>query len=81
MREDPASVNRRMNDGGLPLETALHVAARWNREEAARILIRHGADPNVLAGNGQSPLDLADECGSSAVAALLEQHGGRRTTS
>ena len=48
----------------LPLNDAslLHVACEWPNEEAVRLLLRHGADPNSTAGidengiGGQTPL-------------------------
>jgi hypothetical protein len=34
---------------------------------------------NIVAGNGVTALDMADACGATRIAALLEQHGGKRT--
>ena len=78
LREDPASVNRRIDHCDIPQGTALHWAAAMGREEAARVLLENGADPNILAGNGMTPLDVADAEGTGDVAALLERHGGTR---
>ena len=79
LREDPASVNRRVDHWDIPQSTALHWAAAMARAEAAKMLLENGADPNVLAGNGLTPLDVADSQGATDVIALLEQHGGTRT--
>ena len=45
---------------------------------AAAILLDHGADVNIVAGNGMTPLDVADANGSSDVVAVLVAHGARR---
>jgi hypothetical protein len=79
LREDPASVNLQRDHAGLPRCAPLHCAAFTNRAEFTALLLERGADPNLLAGNGWTPLDLADLEGAAAVAALLEQHGGKRT--
>jgi ankyrin repeat protein len=94
LSEDPAAVNRQIDQWELPLCTALHWAA-WlriedvdglhshdetRREELVRLLLQRGADPNIVAGNGVTPLDMADACGATRIAALLEQHGGKRTS-
>ena len=80
LRDGHVPANTRLDDGEIPQGTPLHAAARLNRETAARILLEHGADPNLLAGNGLTPLDIADLHGATDVSVLLEQHGGTRTT-
>ena len=45
LREDPASVNRRIDHWDIPQGTPLHWAAAMGREEAARLLLENGADP------------------------------------
>ena len=92
LREDPASVNTRLDQWDIPQCVPLHWAA-WltyedidgmhshdpsTRQELVRLLLENGADPNIVAGNGLTPLDVADAAGAAGVAALLEQHGGRR---
>jgi Ankyrin repeats (3 copies)/Ankyrin repeats (many copies) len=92
LNEDPASVNRRIDQWDVPQSTPLHWAA-WlgiedvdglhshdeiRREELVRLLLQKGADPNIVAGNGRTALDMAEACGATRIAALLEQHGGRR---
>jgi hypothetical protein len=79
LAENPAAIHARLDDGDIPDGTALHVAAMLNREAAARILLEHGADPNAIAGDATTPLDVADAHGSASTAALIEAHGGRRT--
>lgn len=94
LNEDPASVNRRIDQWDVPQCTPLHWAA-WlgienidglhshdetRREELVRFLLQNGADPNIVAGNGLTALDMADACGATLIAVLLEQHGGKRTT-
>lgn len=92
LREDPASVNKRRDHWDIPQCTPLHWAA-WltyedidgrqshdpsTREELVRLLLDNGADPNVVAGNGLTPLDIADAAGATGIAALLERHGAKR---
>jgi ankyrin repeat protein len=92
LREDPASVNKRIDQWEFPQCTPLHWAA-WTsiedvdgmhsldaakREELVKLLLDHGADPNVVAGNGMTPLDIANASDAPRIAALLEEHGGRR---
>src|SRR5262249_26311216 len=48
-------------------------------KELVRLLLDKGADPNIIAGNGLTALDIADACGATPIVALLEEHGGRRT--
>lgn len=79
LREDPTRVNQRLDQWDIPQGTALHWAAWFKREEFATLLLERGADPNVIAGNGCTPLDVADASGAVAVAALIERHGGIRT--
>jgi ankyrin repeat protein len=92
LREDPAAVNRRIDQWEIPQCTPLHWAA-WlyvedvhgrhphdpaARQELVKLLLEHGADLNIVAGNGCTPLDIADACEASGIVALLQQHGGKR---
>jgi hypothetical protein len=79
LREESASVHARRTQWEIPDATPLHVAAFRRHQEIARLLLQHGADPNTLAGNGMTALDVADFCGATPIAALLEAHGGTRT--
>jgi ankyrin repeat protein len=92
LREDPGSVNKRLDQWEIPQCTPLHWAA-WltyddvdgthahdpsRREELVKLLLEKGADPNIVAGNGLTALDIADAARATGIAALLEQHGGKR---
>ena len=92
LRENPASVNTRLDQWDMPRCTPLHWAAWLHyedvdgmhshnpsaREELVRLLLEKGADPNIVAGNGLTALDVADAGGTAGIAALLAQHGGKR---
>jgi hypothetical protein len=78
LRGDPTSVNRRIDYGDTPQATPLHAAASWNRVEIAGILYESGGHRDALAGNGMTPLDVADDSGSVAMVAFLEARGARR---
>ena len=78
LREDPSSVNARVDQWDIPEGTPLHWAANQNRVELAALLIEKGADVNAVAGNGYTPLDVADYMKAGAVVVLLERHGGKR---
>ena len=92
LREDPASVNRLCNHWEVPRCTPLYWAA-WTQigdvdgqhtvDEAKRLelvgfLLDHGADPNVVAGDGRAPLDVAIAAKAERIAALLTAHGAKR---
>lgn len=79
LREDPATVNKRIDHWQIPQSTPLYWAARLNREELAKLLLDRGADPNIVAGDGLTPLDVALEKGEVEIARLVEQHGGKRS--
>ncbi|XP_047544347.1 protein phosphatase 1 regulatory subunit 12A isoform X6 [Vanessa atalanta] len=40
--------------------TPLHAAALWGKKEAAALLLKHGADPNLKNYSGQTCMDLVD---------------------
>ncbi|HEY7233828.1 MAG TPA: ankyrin repeat domain-containing protein [Gemmatimonadaceae bacterium] len=91
LREDPASVNRRLDQWEAPRCTPLYWAA-WTRisdvdgahelDETyrlglVRLLLDKGADPNIVAGDGNTPLDVANTAGAKRIAALIESVGGK----
>jgi hypothetical protein len=89
LREDPASVNRRIDQWTIPQCTPLHWAA-WLpqvgvdgghdpalREQLVALLLDSGADANVVAGNGLTALDIAHEAQAAGIAALLARHGAK----
>lgn len=92
LREDPASVNRRVDHWEIPQSTPLYWAA-WTRigdvdgqhevDEDERItivrlLLDSGAEPNVVAGDGNTALDVAKAARATKIAALIESRGGKR---
>jgi ankyrin repeat protein len=92
LREDPGSINKRLDQWEFLQCTPLHWAAcvqiedvdgihpldPSKREELVELLLKKGADPNVVAGNGVTALDVAHAARATRIAALLERHGGRR---
>ncbi|HSC28044.1 MAG TPA: ankyrin repeat domain-containing protein [Vicinamibacterales bacterium] len=80
LHEDPASVNMRVDQWDIPMGTALHWAAALNRVEVAKKLYERGAHRDGLAGNGMTPLDVAEARGAREVAALLDERGARRAS-
>jgi hypothetical protein len=80
LREDPAAVNARRNQGDIPQATPLHCAALGKHEDLVRLLLDHGADPGIVAGNGVTALDIADFEGATSIAQLLQQHGATRSS-
>jgi hypothetical protein len=94
LREDPSSVHRRIDHWEIPQSTALHWAA-WpsvndiegtivhdvdERLRLVAMLLAAGADPNAVAGNGMTPLDIALAGEAERVAALLRRHGAKRAS-
>jgi ankyrin repeat protein len=92
LREDPAFINKRLDQWDIPQCTPLHWAA-WltyedvegvlahdpsRREELVKLLLDQGADPNIVAGNGLTPLDIAEAAKAPGIVALLEQCGAKR---
>jgi ankyrin repeat protein len=92
LRGDRGAVHERRDQWDMPQCTPLHWAA-WphyedingthshdaaSREHLVSLLLQHGADPNVVAGNGLTALDVALAGGAAGIVALLERHGARR---
>src|SRR5207237_1270021 len=78
LHEDPQCVDRFVDHWNLPHATPLHHAARLNREALATLLLDRGAQPSLLAGDGRTALDLADESGAVEIARQIQAHGGVR---
>jgi ankyrin repeat protein len=64
-------VNARLEDGG----TALAWAAVRSNAEIAELLLKAGANPNLVNEQGIGPLYLAIANGSPAIVRLLVAHG------
>jgi hypothetical protein len=91
IRDDPASVNRLCDQWEVPRCPPLYWAS-WpqignvdgqhqldesKRLELVRFLLDHGADPNIVAGDGRAPLDVAIAAKAVRIAELLRTRGAR----
>lgn len=91
LREDPGSVNSVRSQWEVPLVTPLYWAA-WTRisdvdgshqlDETGRVglvrlLLDHGADPNIIGGDGRTPLDVASDARARQIVALIAERGGK----
>jgi ankyrin repeat protein len=56
-------------------ETPLHIASVFGNFEAVKILIKNGADVNVLNNNGSNPLHYASSRGRLDIVRLLVKSG------
>jgi ankyrin repeat protein len=66
--ESGADVNA-LDTGWLPLV----VAAEGGKKDVATLLLKHGADPNGVDGNGDTPLIAAARTGKAPVVRLHHQ--------
>jgi ankyrin repeat protein len=48
------------------------------RKELVELLLRNGADVNVVAGNGMTPVDVAEMAEAPDIVELLRRYGGKR---
>ncbi|MCZ7644639.1 MAG: ankyrin repeat domain-containing protein [Planctomycetota bacterium] len=78
LKEDPSRANARLDQWDVPQGAPLHHAALLRREAFAKTLLEHGADPNALAGDGRTPLDMAESKDAAGIVALLKARGGKR---
>ncbi len=58
-------------------ETPLMAAAQMGHAEAVKILLGHGADPNVKGKDGKTALSLALEYNHPEIATILQQRGAK----
>jgi tetratricopeptide (TPR) repeat protein len=69
LEKDPSSVNE-PGTGGF---TALHIAVNWERPEAVKELLVHGADPLAKDNDGNTPLSWAIKGKNAEIRRLLEE--------
>ena len=51
--------------------TALHIAAKYGTVRVVRVMLKHGADVNVVGKNGLSPLHVAAHYNHAPTVTLL----------
>jgi ankyrin repeat protein len=92
LREDPACVNKRLDQWDIPAGTPLHWAVcpeyydidglvsvnLVTRRQLVKLFLENGADPNIVAGNGYTALDIAEAYNTTGIATLLKRHGAKR---
>jgi ankyrin repeat protein len=64
---EPGLAHSLAPDGLSPL----HLAARFGQEDAARVLLDHGADPTARTPDGRTARDLAASAGHDDLVTLL----------
>jgi ankyrin repeat protein len=62
----------------MPLHSAAATRDPEARYELAKLLLEHGADPNVRQQDDYTPLMAADQHGDERLRELLLEHGARR---
>ena len=73
LTDDPSNVHS-TDERGL---TMLHQQTLAGSPTGVSILLKHGADPNAIDGNGSTPLKLANTLGWKHVAEVLMAHGAK----
>ena len=68
-------VNTRNSSGSTPLDFALKYPHTRLDAGVVRLLLDHGADPNVCAHDSLTPLYRASQCGRIDIVRLLLEHG------
>ncbi|MCW3097328.1 MAG: Ankyrin repeat [Chthonomonadaceae bacterium] len=81
--EHGVNINAEGDDLGTPLCWAVHSSSSESpADEKAKNIIRqlliHGADPNLRAPNGLTPLQLAQQMERPELVALLKQAGAKK---
>src|SRR5262249_46310209 len=91
LRGDPRGVSRQIDMVEARRSPPLYWAAwthindadgqhTWDEADRlyiVRLLLDHGADPNIVAGDGYTALDVARNSPAPSIVALLESRGGR----
>jgi hypothetical protein len=73
LHEQRADLNATDTEG----RTALMLATLHARAQAVEALLDYGADPNIAAADGRSPLAAALAANEGAIASALRAHGAR----
>ncbi|KAL8831739.1 MAG: hypothetical protein Q9170_005169 [Blastenia crenularia] len=71
----PPEKRSKYPNGWSPESTALSAAASNNHPEAVRLLLNHGADPNLQCGNWGTALQKASYEGATTIIDMLLQNG------
>ena len=56
----------------------MHLLDEARRIEHVQLVLRRGADVNIVAGNGCTASDIAEAAKALSIAELLRKHGGKR---
>jgi ankyrin repeat protein len=72
-----ANVDESASSGYIKGYTCLMMAARNNRPDLVKYLVEKGADINAKAGDGNTPLSLAEKEDDQEMVALLKGLGAR----
>lgn len=75
--ENGADVDEKQVSGEAAGYTCLMMAARNQRPDIVNFLVENGADVNVKAENGNTPLSLAEEENDQEMVALLKKLGAK----
>jgi ankyrin repeat protein len=76
--ERPDCVNDALDQWQIPRATPLHFAAHMRAPAITTLLLDAGAQPNTLAGDGRTALDIAESRAATEVAKRLIARGGLR---
>lgn len=77
IRKDEAGVLGAVLRGGMPANGAVDLAASAGAAKVMRVLLDHGADPNVRSRNGATALEDAALKGFGEIAGILLDHGAQ----